>query len=227
MTAAKLSAKQQSKHQTNSAQTREQLILAAQKLYAQKGIDAVSFNEITAAAGQKNRNALQYHFGNRQNLLQAIIDRHAQVIYQLRRDSMDKLAGSDWPASKIAAHVLVMPIADYVKNHADGVEYINIISQLAVVNMPLTAQQDKAELHLIRDKAFSKIINQALTELKPTEAKRRIFLAVRFTFHSIADIYRAAQSSNAKQPDRSICDHNKMVEQIVLTIDSMFSAPAI
>ena len=34
----------------------------------------MSLNEITVAAGQKNRNALQYHFGNREGLLQAIID---------------------------------------------------------------------------------------------------------------------------------------------------------
>ena len=47
------------KHAHRSAQTRERFICAAQRLYAERSIDAVSINEITVAAGQKNRNALQ------------------------------------------------------------------------------------------------------------------------------------------------------------------------
>lgn len=73
------------KHANRSARTRERFIEAAQRLYAQRSIDSVSLNEITVAAGQKNRNALQYHFGNRDGLLQAIIDQHAERVLVLRR----------------------------------------------------------------------------------------------------------------------------------------------
>ena len=65
---------QLNKHAVRSAQTRERFIHAAQKLFAERSVDSVSLNEITTAAGQKNRNALQYHFEDRQGLLQAIVD---------------------------------------------------------------------------------------------------------------------------------------------------------
>ena len=65
------------KHASRSAATRRKFIRAAQKLYAEKSIDAVSLNQVTSAAGQKNRNALQYHFGSREGLIQAILDQAA------------------------------------------------------------------------------------------------------------------------------------------------------
>lgn len=213
----------QSKHQTNSAQTRDRLIKAAQTLYAERGIDAVSFNEITVAAGQKNRNALQYHFGNRESLLQAIIDKHASVIYQLRREYLNLIKEQSWTASRSAAYLLVMPIADYVASNGDGVEYIKIVAQLAVVNLPLAGKQTEQQILLARDKDFAAIMNQALSKLTATEAKRRIFLAVGFAFHSIADVYRASAQDQAPT---FIKDHKKMTEQIVIAIDAMFAALA-
>lgn len=75
----------ENKHQSRSANTRELFICAAQKLYAQRSIDSVSLGETTVASGQKNRYALQYHFGNREGRLQAILDRHAGPVHDLRR----------------------------------------------------------------------------------------------------------------------------------------------
>jgi AcrR family transcriptional regulator len=48
------------------------LILAAEKLFARGGLDGVSLREIAAAAGQGNHHAVQYHFGSREGLIQAV-----------------------------------------------------------------------------------------------------------------------------------------------------------
>ena len=71
--------------------------------YAERSIDSVSLNEITVAAGQKNRNALQYHFGNRDGLLQAIIDKHALPASELRRRHLAALSGSGCSYAHAAA----------------------------------------------------------------------------------------------------------------------------
>ena len=57
------------KREQNAARTRDRLIDAAVQLYGDRSIDAVSLREISAAAGQKNPNALQYHFGDRDGCL--------------------------------------------------------------------------------------------------------------------------------------------------------------
>lgn len=53
-------------------ETKLRIIAAAESLYAQRSIDSVSFREIAQTAGNRNTNAVQYHFGNRETLVQAI-----------------------------------------------------------------------------------------------------------------------------------------------------------
>ncbi|AOR75745.1 helix-turn-helix domain-containing protein [Novosphingobium resinovorum] len=48
------------------------IIAAAESLYATRSIESVSFREIAQLAGNRNTNAVQYHFGNRDTLVQAI-----------------------------------------------------------------------------------------------------------------------------------------------------------
>jgi AcrR family transcriptional regulator len=55
--------------------TKEALLGAAERLYAQRGLDAVSMREITREAGQKNSSALQYHFSGKEALVSAIVVR--------------------------------------------------------------------------------------------------------------------------------------------------------
>lgn len=51
---------------------RLKIIETAERLYALHGIDAISIREINKASGQRNGSAVQYHFGNREGLLEAI-----------------------------------------------------------------------------------------------------------------------------------------------------------
>ncbi|HSJ19751.1 MAG TPA: helix-turn-helix domain-containing protein [Nocardioidaceae bacterium] len=56
--------------------TRESLVRAAAELFAERGADAARSRDIVKAAGQANGSAIGYHFGSRQGLLEAILDRH-------------------------------------------------------------------------------------------------------------------------------------------------------
>ncbi|HVM67499.1 MAG TPA: TetR family transcriptional regulator, partial [Acidimicrobiales bacterium] len=56
--------------------TRQRLIEAAEDLFASRGLHQATTREILAAAGQRNASALTYHFGTREQLLWAILERH-------------------------------------------------------------------------------------------------------------------------------------------------------
>lgn len=58
----------------NDRKTRERLILAGERVFAERGIGAASLREIGAAAGQRNTAAAQYHFGTKEALIAAIFD---------------------------------------------------------------------------------------------------------------------------------------------------------
>lgn len=73
-----------------SDRAREVLLNAAEELFAIHGIDAVSNRRIVDHAGLANHSAISYHFGGREGLLRALVERHFAEV-DLRRD--DYVAG--------------------------------------------------------------------------------------------------------------------------------------
>ena len=49
------------------------LILSAERLFAERGVEGVSLREVNQAANQKNISATHYHFGSRQGLVDAVL----------------------------------------------------------------------------------------------------------------------------------------------------------
>ncbi|HEY2300751.1 MAG TPA: helix-turn-helix domain-containing protein [Acidimicrobiales bacterium] len=76
----------------NGADTRLRMIEVAERLFAERGIGAVSLREIGAQAGQRNTAAARYHFGTKQGLVDAIFQ-HRMSPINLRR--MEMLAAFD------------------------------------------------------------------------------------------------------------------------------------
>lgn len=66
------------------------IIAAAESLYAARSIESVSFREIAQAAGNRNTNAVQYHFGNRETLVQAIFAWRVWQMEEVRGAALDK-----------------------------------------------------------------------------------------------------------------------------------------
>jgi AcrR family transcriptional regulator len=80
--------------------TRRQIMDAAERLYAEEGLYAVSARQISAAAGQGNNAAVGYHFGTKADLVRAIVRRHSEPTEALRLAMVERVAGSgevrDW-----------------------------------------------------------------------------------------------------------------------------------
>lgn len=69
----------------------------ALKLFAERGIDGVSVRQIAEAAGQKNHNAITYHFGSKEALIRALIVEGAQAIDERRHAALDRAATAGGP----------------------------------------------------------------------------------------------------------------------------------
>ncbi|MER5734526.1 MULTISPECIES: TetR family transcriptional regulator [unclassified Streptomyces] len=72
---------------TSGPETRDKLIRAAEELFAAQGVDGAQLRDITRLAGQANPSAVQYHFGSRAGLLDAVmagrLDRTERVLVAL------------------------------------------------------------------------------------------------------------------------------------------------
>jgi AcrR family transcriptional regulator len=72
------------------ADTRTRILDAAELLFSERGFDAVSLREITAAA-QVNNAAVFYHFGHKDDLFAAVFERRSAPLERERQRRLDLL----------------------------------------------------------------------------------------------------------------------------------------
>lgn len=73
-----------------STETRIRIIEAGEALFCETGLDKTPLRAIASAAGQRNINAVQYHFGDRWGLLTAIFEYRESQLDLLRRDLLQQ-----------------------------------------------------------------------------------------------------------------------------------------
>ena len=66
--------------ETRGDVARGALLDAAERLFAERGIEAVSLRDVCTAAGQRNHSAAQYHFGDRRGVVAAVFERRMGVV---------------------------------------------------------------------------------------------------------------------------------------------------
>lgn len=119
-----------SKAGNRSSDTRERLITAAEQLFGERGIHAVTLKEINAAAGQRNESALHYHFGSKNALIEAILRQRADVLDLRRSQLLDELAGSATkPDLRQTVKIAFQPIFELLHTK-EGVRFVRFVAQV-------------------------------------------------------------------------------------------------
>jgi AcrR family transcriptional regulator len=108
--------------------TREALLRQAERLFARRGLYQVQVREIVEAAGQRNVSALNYHFGSREGVLDAILTLHGEPT-DIARGELLALVGKDASTRDLVA-ALVVPYAAHLTT-PDGRDYLRIVAQLS------------------------------------------------------------------------------------------------
>ncbi|MDX1556140.1 MAG: TetR family transcriptional regulator [Xanthomonadales bacterium] len=73
-----------------SSDTKERIIEAAERLFAESGFNGTSLRQLTQAA-QVNLAAVNYHFGSKENLIQDVFKRRLDLLNRHRRQDLDRL----------------------------------------------------------------------------------------------------------------------------------------
>jgi AcrR family transcriptional regulator len=113
--------------------TRARLVAAAEQLFAERGIEAVSLREISRHSGARNAIATQYHFKDRAGVLAAIMLKHQPTVEAGRQALLDQYeaAGTDGPdALRTLAGALVRPLAAKLADPDGGPEFLQIHAEM-------------------------------------------------------------------------------------------------
>jgi AcrR family transcriptional regulator len=90
-----------------ASSTQEAILKAAERLYAEHGMFAVSNRQVSEAAGQGNNAAVGYHFGTKTDLVRAIEQKHRASIDRLLERMVAETGGSaelrDWVACLVSS----------------------------------------------------------------------------------------------------------------------------
>lgn len=129
-----------------------ELLRTAERLMAERGVDAVSLREISAAAGQKNHSAAQYYFKDKLGLVENLLLRHS---LDLQRDwlrILETLRTENLLSLERLVELLVRSVAAKLDDDDGGIAFIRISAQLvAHPTIPLlerTAASTEAPLAL-------------------------------------------------------------------------------
>lgn len=132
------------------------MIDAAERLIAEEGLGAVSLREVATSAGQRNHSAVQYHFGSRAGLVEAVFDARMRPIDERRAVMLAELEASDHPDELWAlCEVVVRPLGEAVLLGPPG-WYGRFLAEvqrsepgLLAVERPATASLDRAGILMV------------------------------------------------------------------------------
>lgn len=193
------------------------LILAAEVAFARDGIDGASLREVAARAGQRNHHAVQYHFGSREALVQAVFD--------FRMDQMETARANMLEAARKAGRInttlamveaIFLPQIDLIDEHGDN-SYAAFLSQY-LLRYQGSRFGDFGErmaphlgeaLHLLRER---------MAALPEAVAQRRLVTAC-FMFLNILVIHTRGNNSGGEDFEAAMSD---TLGQIVLALEAPY-----
>ena len=99
--------------------TRERLMRAGERLFAERGIDAVSIRDITNEA-EANSASIHYHFGSKAGLVAAILDWRAAEVGARRAAWLDRIEATPEPTLREVIAAFVVPTAEMAADVEGG-----------------------------------------------------------------------------------------------------------
>lgn len=195
----------------DASETQQLLLDAAERLMAEHGADGVSMREISVGAGQGNNNAAQYHFGTREGIIEAVLDRRMGPIDE-RRAAMIADLGPGATLDDLVRTVVV-PLAEASRQHQ---RYIGFFAQLRASRYGylVTHSRPRTSSFLdVRDQ-----IDARLSALPPALRSQRRWLCGSLVVHAIAEFVAAP----AEQPNE---EWDALVDGIVAACVGILESP--
>lgn len=176
--------------------TREAILTAAERLFAEHGVFAVSNRQVSEAAGQGNNAAVGYHFGTKTDLVREIERRHRAPVELLREQKVDEAADSaelrDWVSC------LVRPLTDHLAALGNPTWYARFAAQV----MADPAYHDIVVKDALSSASLVQVIegiNRCLPDLPARVRQARNVMARNLLMHTCAD-YERALAAGASAP---------------------------
>jgi AcrR family transcriptional regulator len=200
---------------------RQQLIAAAERLFAESGIDAVSLRQINVAAGQKNSSAAHYHFGSKEALILSIYQVRMARVNARRLETLDRIQAENRQSDvRALIEAIVMPIVAEIDADESGQHYIRFMAQ-AIGHPQLDLMELSRQEHASGLSLALEMLRKAVPHVPSPLFGQRFGLAFEQIVHSLADREKLRHSRG----DTFEIDAGLFVSNLIDTISGGMSAP--
>jgi AcrR family transcriptional regulator len=170
-----------------------QLLLAAERLFAEHGLAGVSLRQISLEAGSSNNSAIRYHFGSKDDLLRAIFAYRLGDLMQ-RRALLRARANPDDLRAQLEAHIL--PLIELAESPDSS--YVSFIEQLQRAGaVDVFLRQSDA---MKSQEEFTSVMQRLLPHIPEPARSLRIQQAQDLAVHLAAERERAIRRNDAVLP---------------------------
>lgn len=163
-----------------AAETRERILDVAERLFAASGFVSTSLRDITNEAGV-NLAAVNYHFGSKEALLVAILERRIRPVNDQRLALLDDLesrtANGGPTLEQIVAAFVCPPFQSAVIAGTHRREILKLVGQLHSQANPEIRRLFIQQFDEVRIR-FTASLQRALPDIDPEEVARRVMFVV-------------------------------------------------
>lgn len=205
--------------------TRDRLVEAANRAFAEHGILGASLVEVTRQAGQRNRGAVHYHFGGRDELLAAVLEQHVDFLGKREGELLAVATGrpDDDVASVLEA--IVRPAVELAESDESGRNYLVIVGEL-IEQDPATRSPAVEEM-LARTGGYAvyELLAKRVRTMDEELRAERFALMTSFVLGSVARRVRAQHPGGGD--GRPLMDTERFVRNLVNMAAAMLDAPLV
>jgi AcrR family transcriptional regulator len=208
----------------DASKTREKLVDEAARAFAADGVFTASLIEITRRAGQKNRGALHYHFGSRNGVICAVLERHVDFLAHREGELLKvALAAPDDDVMSVV-EAIVRPAAELAESGWRGRCFLVILAEL-IEEDPASLDANVADV-LARTGGYEvyDLLATRMAQVGDDVRAERFALATGFILRAVAD--RARVLGRRGRRGRPQLEQEAFVQNLVAMVAAGMSAPA-
>jgi len=163
--------------------TKERIVLAAERLFAVRGISGVSLRRITTKANV-NLAAINYHFGSKQGLILHIVEKRLGAVNRERLHRLDFLEKEGRiPSVPEIVDAFLAPALEFVAT-AEGKNFVGMMGRLHLEAPPELRKRIYRELHKVLTR-FIEVFSKALPHHSRQAVLGRISFMVGAMAHTL------------------------------------------
>ncbi|PPC78125.1 hypothetical protein WH50_22900 [Pokkaliibacter plantistimulans] len=201
-------------------ETRDNILDAAEATFANEGLNA-SMRRIMAVAGV-NVASIHYHFGTREDLLNAVLERRAASITQARLVMLDEALAKDDVKIEDIIKALYLPYFDPSRTSDPGwMNYLKVRNKLIGEQHSGVSQQVKQHFNNMHQR-FIDALRRVFPDMPEKEIYWRYHCMIAISTQSSATPYRIIEISHGLCNPK---DFDDLITHVIPLLVHLWSAP--